>query len=1038
AGSISTGNLTSSGSDGAVGSNAGSISVNAGSGDVNVGDVAAHGGTGTDGAGGRGGVVSLRSGDGSVGAGSVDTHGGDGTGNGGSGGLIQLISNGLGGVNAGDLTSRGGDADTDASGGEAGGSGGLIALGAEDGDIAAGALDSSGGDGSTLANALGARGGAGDVNIQAGFDGAGSAMLSGRITAVDGDGAGDAQNDGLVRIQAEGAVDFAPGIVGADIRTTEDVTLIGDTLGAGNPIAIDAVGLLEDPLAQNRLLAVGAATSADVDVTTAGFDSFVVFAESAAADIDVTQQAVAGGGNAVVIQLVGSPTTSTLTNAQMLDPDIEGGARLEIQLEDDLVDMDDVDLELVVASGAVAGASQVSMFAEDDIVLEDGAIDMHPTAQAPAGAIGAELRLVADFDGDGSGAIRAAGSGVAIDMNAEMGTPNPTPLLTLVGAEGVGDPGNPLHTANVDRLMGGSLESGGFHLTNTAGGDLTLANVRVDLDGNPSTPPQPLLHLIDDRFADGDAIAVTGGDGDVEILNQAGDLWLGGDVRAVGDMGSGGNVTLRVTDPGATIQFRRSGSPARVDGAGDVLLDGPVLMTLNGEVAAGGDVTFTGSIDSNATTLSTRNLAVTSGGTVRFGGDVGADFELRNLSVAGDVELTQDTRFSALQVASFDGDIDAASDDLAGATIAAGDRVELGGSLGTSGRLSGLVVDGEAVVFDGSGDQSVVAGAGGIALNSNVATPITPPVATIGKQGGGLRLESVGGSVVIGPNQKLTVDGLAELVGDSVQVGDVNAQDLVVDSPDFVIQTRSPGLVQVPGGGLIPDEGTDLLANSISTTSAPTTSGGGVPPHFATLSGTVDGAGAGGLQVASLSRPITSAALVDASDPALPIFFDLAIGVPDPGNEDEPDPLPVSPLLPARPGSEAPGPSAGAPGEDAVLAFLRCSQDAQGARQARACAPAPGSPLDSPRGEEIAARYRRLFGASDEAQAARRIMTGSSASASAARRDMAALLAQLRLLGMDEQAYQSVRDRLLDRVGGAGGREALLAAIRAESRGFPL
>ncbi|MGH0030545.1 MAG: filamentous hemagglutinin N-terminal domain-containing protein [Myxococcota bacterium] len=1012
--------------------------------DVAVGDLATEGGS-----------ITITTTAGAITTGDLRTDGLDGA-TGGDAGAVTVVSGG-GDVTVGAVTATGGEGTSGA-----GGDGGNVLLRTEDGDIVAGAIDSSGGGGT----AGGAGGGAGDVDVLAGVGGSGNVTMNGAITAVDGSGTGDPVNDGLgVRVFARDDVDFDPGIVGADITTTENVSLLGFDVGAGNPIEVDGVGLTPDPVNETRSLGIQAAGVARVDVTTAGFDNFIVSATSASADIDITQVAVGGDpSDGIDIDVDGAPTTLTLVRADMLDSGIDGGAGFQLQLVDELVDMDDVSLTLEIAAGAVDGSSNALIDAEDHIVLNDGSITMHPPDASPPGSVSGGVRLTADQDQDGNGAITHAGTGVAIDMNAEA--TNPTGSLLLLAAEGVGTGANPIVTANVDSMVAGTRDAGGVHVRNTAGGDVTLLT--------------NVLSQFYPAFDARDGVAVAAGPGDIELTNDTGGFLVDGDVRAPGDMGSGGNVTVSVApgseilvaptlpavgDPtpgisaggdatlvgdvvfaGASGGLSAGGdadfqgevdigmSDGSIDAGGTVDFAGAVDLLRDGVVNAGGDVTFADRVDSVAVTLVPRNLTVTSGGVVRFGDDVGSQFELRNLTVDGELVLDQDTDFTVLQVATFLGDVDAAADDAAAMNLTAGDGATFSGQVGTNGRLSGLAVDTDLLVFDAVGDQSVVTGAGGIALDASGLTA-PPTTASIGKSGGGLRLESVGGGVILGANQKLTVDGTADLVGDVVQVGDVNALDVAVDSPDFRIAARQPGQVQVPGLGLVPDEGTDLLANTISTTSAPTVVGAGLPPRIATVSGAVDGAGAGGLEVGTLDAPVTSASLVD---PTGPTFFDLFIGVPDPGNETEPDPLPVVPLLPGRPGDDPPGGSALAPDADAVLAFLACSEQAGPGEATRDCAPANGSPLDSPRGEEIAQRYRRLFGPDDEARAARALMEASSAAGSAVRRDVATLLAQLRLLGMQEAEYQRVRDDLLDEAAGADGRAALLSAVRAESRGLPL
>jgi hypothetical protein len=120
------------------------------------------------------------------------------------------------------------------------------------------------------------------------------------------------------------------------------------------------------------------------------------------------------------------------------------------------------------------------------------------------------------------------------------------------------------------------------------------------------------------------------------------------------------------------------------------------------------------------------------------------------------------------------------------------------------------------------------------------------------------------------------------------------------------------------------------------------------------------------------------------------------------------------------------------------MAFLRCIEASGDASSA--CAVPAGAALDSERGSEIARRYARLFGSSANARTSRQLLaSGSNRSERAGLlRDLATLLAQLRLLGMPQQAYEELRDELLEAARGDLQRERLLADLRAHARGIPL
>jgi hypothetical protein len=433
----------------------------------------------------------------------------------------------------------------------------------------------------------------------------------------------------------------------------------------------------------------------------------------------------------------------------------------------------------------------------------------------------------------------------------------------------------------------------------------------------------------------------------------------------------------------------------------------------------------------------TRDLDVDAGGTVRFGDDVGQDVLLRNLTVQGTTEVAADRLLSALQTISL-GAVEGESDDVAMLTLTAENGVRFGGNVGETVRLAGLVVDSARVTFDADGEQVVRTGAGGISLDAD-GLPAPPETSTIGKSGGNLDLVT-DGVLDVGPNHKLTVEGVARLEGATVRVGDVSAQEIQVVSDDLQVRRRSGGSFLVPGVGPLPDLGTDWVANVVSTTSAPTAVGSGADPVFVTASGTVDGAGVGPFRVSSLTTSVTASALVDASGDGPPTFYDLGLSVADPGDETEPPPPPVVPLLPALRGQEASAGSARPPGIVDLLGFLQCTTRQAGGSAPRTCAGDEGSPLDSERGDDVARRYARLFGDAPEARAARALLAGdpNKEERPAVLRDLATLLAQLRLLGMEPPAYEQLRDELLDAARGDTPREELLADVRAHARGIPL
>jgi hypothetical protein len=265
-----------------------------------------------------------------------------------------------------------------------------------------------------------------------------------------------------------------------------------------------------------------------------------------------------------------------------------------------------------------------------------------------------------------------------------------------------------------------------------------------------------------------------------------------------------------------------------------------------------------------------------------------------------------------------------------------------------------------------------------------------------------------------------------------VRGGDFSAVDLAIDAPVIEIRPRAPGTVLRADGGSVADLGTDWIANTIETSSVPVVlAGAGAAPEVATSSGVVAGSGVGALTVSSLPRAITPGDLALNGVP-----LDLSIPVLDPGNE---TPLLGSPVVPLQEARTTKDPAVGssvAPGADRVLDDLRCAAQAG----ATCPAPAPGSPLDTPRAAELRDRYERLFGDSPDARAARDQLAGdpSAVETRPALRDFATLLIQARLLGLTAREYETFRDSLLAEAAPPDQREALLDAVRRQGRGVSL
>ncbi len=1041
-GSIAVGRIETSAADGVDGGAAGDIRLDAGdedgSGDTSVlvtGDLIAHAGDGASGRGGAGGLVAIRTrpatlpaegGGGSITVlGDIDSSGGDGPTGGGNAGQVFLQANVQGDLAVGDIDAQGGDA-LDPVAASSGGNGGVLDFETGDGDVSVGAIDTSGGDSDGADTdpdvADGDQGGsAGSVTIDAGVDAdaAGSILLSGSMIALGGAGPVDAEGaGGRVVLTAADAIEH-DGDAGPHITTSEDVVLDATDIGAAGTLEIDGGGGELD-----SVLEVGASGVADVAVTNPGFEAFLITSRSATSDIDVTQ-----GGDEVHVD--GDTIGQIDTTASHTD--------VRVTLQDELSGVSDVDLALVVPTGSIVVGGTLELRSEDDLVIGDGAgvaieARLDPETEdvdAGTGPTAANLVLVANEDGDLTGAIRSGGG--SIDRLGDASEPG---LLLLSAAEGIGEAGSPIEMQGGGTLAAETALSGGIHLRNDDSGDLRVGSVTIP------GPVVPITFL---------GVRILAGDGDIEIENAAGDLVIEDPVITPGDANDlGGDVTLRAAAGSAIVLTAAPGTTA-VDATGDLDFDGAVTLMEDSQVVSQqGDVAFAGTLDTDpARGDRVRSLRVTArledaaemvdAGAVRFGGDVGVANDLRDLTITGDMALAGDRSLDVTNNLVVSGDIFAAGgDDTASLAILAGPSVALGGNAGVGGRLSAFSIarnttppfpqslpDPE-VSFTGNGAQQVVTGAGGIAISPSGRMQL-PDRASIWKNTGDLRLESVGGLVNLGPNEKLTVAGRVDLVGSSVELGDVSAFELHVASPDARVRARETGFVLLKSGGLARDGGTDLLANVVDLSSAPSIEGSGPAPRIAASSATNPGA----LEVRGLSNGIDTNRLFRGD-----IALDLAILPADPGLETPLRGPEIDRLIPPRTSDESATGSALAPSAEEALAWLRC-----GAELRDDCPAAPtGSPLDSPRGQDLARRAAALLGGSAEASSARADLARLDPDAL---RQLAVLLTELRLLGLPNPEYTAVRDALFaelltDVRPGAPDAGALAEAVQRQARGVPL
>lgn len=283
---------------------------------------------------------------------------------------------------------------------------------------------------------------------------------------------------------------------------------------------------------------------------------------------------------------------------------------------------------------------------------------------------------------------------------------------------------------------------------------------------------------------------------------------LGGDGTSPG--------TLTVSQPGP-IAGANLPDPAQLGG-------GPGGVVYRVESSAGDVVVDTEAARRLAGSRANLLPGTASGGIARFASDDA--LALTSLDVVGPALLERDTDVSALRT-SFSSTIDGAfALDLGGYESA-----WFGGDLGGTTPLASLTLDAPGGTTSFAGASRVVT-QGDILLDPAGRAGV-PGVATLGKPSGDLLLQSLGGRVAMGQNEKLSVAGRLEISAPgSVQLGDVSALALRVTSPDIRILRRAPGQVQTAGGALLRDAGVDIVANTIDFSSVPVATGTGADPVF--------------------------------------------------------------------------------------------------------------------------------------------------------------------------------------------------------------
>ncbi len=837
----------------------------------------------------------------------------------------------------------------------------------------------------------------------------------------------------LGRIQGSGA--------GPHVTTAGNLQVFATNIGDETPLGITGSG-------PNVELGAAGVVRADVGGTIARVD---LVQRSAAGDTNLT---LPGGGAAVIDGSVIDTGASLIETSRITSIDTRpAGTEFYYHLADNSVSSDETtsgEPVLSVASGAVTAGGTLGLAATGEIELERGAID----------AGGETVVLVADSDRDSTGAIDALATGTAPHV-ANAGA------LVAIAGSGVGTEAAPLRTSgSAGKLaLAGSGGTGDFRIANEAG---RLSVERIPLTGSLPVANAGTTDTVTYRglYAGGAVVldnsaACTAGPcgielGDVqeaivgetlERVTSAPSLGLTG--TTVGTDLRYGFGDLRI--PIAALTTATASAPT-VQSGGSQRYVGPVELSADSALVAGSGVTFENDVDSIG--LIARDLDVRAGGTTTFGANVGTSAPLDRLAVT-DAEFTAGVHTVNVASGDFRAIDGPGSLELRG--VGTDSRIEIRDNVGARTRLSSFDADAELIVFSSreeggalvtSADRVV---ADSIALND--ANPSTDPAATIADTTGGLSLESAG-DVVMGAGEKLSSTGpLVIRAGGTAALSDLAASELVVDAPQIVMRGRDPGPVEQPGGTLVQDNGVDWVANDITTTSVPQWDGVGTPPTFVLGSGGIILPGPIPHDVIRFTAAIDEIRPESfAGDGHILDLTGLGPRVVSDARRDVPQATPpVLPGLAARPGDEPPSPPRVVSSQE-VIAALHC-RTAVG----DVCVPPVGDdPLATERAHEIVKRYRWLV-ASDEAvqslrasfaplasmpsgdvDALSRALAHDPAAGEARARigELAVTLAQVELLGLDEQESERVRREIASEFASASGvaglgADAVLAAVEA-------
>lgn len=854
-------------------------------------------------------------------------------------------------------------------------------------------------------------------------------------------------NGGL--LSSDGAIIGEAAGSGAHITSQGDLQLEGSSIGSSaTPLALAG--------APNAALTFSADGNIDANVITA-FGAY-----------DIAQGAISGDTTiigAADIDIDGDETTSRIVRAAT------GTANFVYDTTRTAETVANTNIQITSLD---VGGDSARIISPGDIVLD-----------APAAASetirlsnGADLALETTAGGDGSVIATTPGADAVHVRMLDGDINNPNALL-LLAAGSVGTDSAPLVTDGVQEIA--ARFGDGLHLSNT-GGDLTITAVDNfdpgDLDPDEETQGPGFFGVIS-----------VGRTGDTVLANPDGQILLG----AI-------PVTEAEIDVGAT----------HVASSGDLVLDADAIEISNAQFVevteddettleahhsarlfATNDIVIRGTIDSDPTAVAIDNrndvdpselvpdeaiaatlTLATQRGQIEYGDDVGTNGAFAVID-SGNTRLLEDRTFNAEELR-FRGTLDGPGSVTAGFEGGDAQRVAFGGAVGGNEAIGGLDIAAEQIDFAVDGRS-----ASQLRVDGDVLLDTTPgatgAAATLANDTGSLTIDATG-DILIGDQDKLAAVGDVVLRSDTlVRVGDITADRIVLSAPTIELVRRAPGPLEQPNGdsaGM--DAGSDLVANEIILTQAPTLVGIGATPTFFVGDGGVSLAGGlNGIDVRRLNASLGAvkpAALLAEDGRVLDLTGSGPPIVANPTRQMyRPDPLDLPTDVP-HVGADAPAAAPPLPAP-AVLAYLRCGGepgDACDAEALRSVSAFDHSALSTARALEVTQRYRELvnapgaperlrsefasaadaFANSDEASAPMdgaafyRYLDATGNPAARSLRELSWLFTQIELLGMSDADTQRLKRGIAEEFANATGLaeltdETIEAAIAATPIGIP-